>query len=144
MNLKDKIETIMSSRLTIVKEETPVSELKKLFKRRLIHHILVENNLGDIKGIVSTEDYARVSGFPSTDDQLLAQHIMTKDPITINSALPIKTAINYLLDNQYRAMPVIDDKGALVGLITPYDIMSRLMADFENKNLNSERVNRLP
>lgn len=137
MNLNETVEKIMTYGLTTVQEDTPFSQLKDLVKRRLLHHLLVENNKGNLLGIISTTDLGRISQFPVREDQLLAKHIMTSNPVKVTLGTPIKIVVDHFLDNRFRAIPVIDEKNTLVGIVTPYDIMTKLLADFEKKDLNS-------
>jgi len=66
-----------------------------------------------------------------TSDNLLAEHIMTPYPITIECETTMMDAVNFFLENQVRALPVVDWKGNFVGLITPYDMLKELSEEWE-------------
>ena len=44
-----------------------------------------------------------------------ATDIMDPDPTVVKSTDIIKTAIDYIMDNRYRNLPVVDDKGRYLG-----------------------------
>lgn len=119
----------MSTRLTVVGPGASFQELKMLFERRGIHHIPVEDEIGHILGIVSTEDLHRVSKFAPSLQDITAQNMMTPDPVCIEDDVPIGKALSILLDNRFRALPVVDKEKILVGIITPYDFLE--MAIYE-------------
>jgi CBS domain-containing protein len=139
MNINNKVEKIMTTDLTAVKENEPVYKLKDLFDRRLMHHVLVEDRMGELLGIVSTEDMARTAYFPYREEQLLAKHIMSVSPFSVTKDTSIKTVINHFLDNRFRAIPVVNENDVLIGIVTPYDIMSMVISEFEKEELKADK-----
>jgi len=119
---KLKVKDIMSRDLTCVTSNTSISNIAQLFTRRNIHHVLVENEDGELTGIISSEDLARMRS-KLFEDKLTASHIMTAYPITIHDNESIKKANSHFLNNQYRALPVMNDNEELVGIITPFDLL---------------------
>ena len=51
------------------------------------------------------------------------QRIMTKDFIAVSPDTSIDEAVSLLLDNKISGLPVIDDEGQLVGVISEVDII---------------------
>jgi acetoin utilization protein AcuB len=47
---------------------------------------------------------------------------MTKSPITIDPDAPLATAVATMTDRRIRHLPVVDDQGQLVGMITDRDL----------------------
>ncbi len=126
MDLSASVKTIMSSDLVTVDSTTPVKVLKTKFKRRGIHHILVDDEHDNLLGIISTEDLLRTAHFPVKEELLLAKHIMTVSPVKVHLDASIKSAIEIFLDNYFRAIPIVDAEEKLVGIITPYDVLAAL------------------
>lgn len=48
--------------------------------------------------------------------------IMTKNPITIEQDRPIRGAIDVMVERKIRHLPVVDERGAVVGIITDRDL----------------------
>jgi CBS domain-containing protein len=53
---------------------------------------------------------------------MLVQHWMTRDPISIEAETPFLEARLILKDKKIRHLPVVDDAGTLVGMITGMDL----------------------
>lgn len=56
---------------------------------------------------------------------LTAKDIMTKDVITVKPETSIETLAALLMNNQISGVPVLDDSGALYGIVTENDLISR-------------------
>ena len=48
---------------------------------------------------------------------------MTRDPIVVRDDTPINKALKIMRDNKVRRLPVLNDKGALVGIISERDLL---------------------
>jgi len=53
---------------------------------------------------------------------MLVKNAMTKDPFTIDPEAPLGTAIDVMRTNNVRHLPVVDDAGQLIGIITDRDL----------------------
>jgi CBS domain-containing protein len=49
--------------------------------------------------------------------------VMSRDPITVRAETPLKEAIQILAERRISGLPVIDDTGKLVGIISETDLM---------------------
>lgn len=117
----------MTTELTTVQKNTPYNELKTLFNRRGIHHLLVEDKNGKLAGIISTEDLARSKRFSVFADKMLAEYIMTDSPTKLRQDSTIREAIQLFLENHFRALPIVNEDDIIVGIVTPFDIMYLLL-----------------
>ena len=54
---------------------------------------------------------------------LKARDIMTKDVITVTPDTDITQAAKLLLDNHFNGLPVVEDKGQLIGIICQDDLI---------------------
>ena len=63
---------------------------------------------------------------------MLIQDIMTPAPITVKASSSIVEAAKLLLDNHVSGLPVVDDKGSIVGIVSEGDFLRR-------GELNTER-----
>ncbi len=54
---------------------------------------------------------------------LKARDIMTKDVITVTPDTDITQAAKLLLDNHFNGLPVVDDRGRLIGIICQDDLI---------------------
>jgi CBS-domain-containing membrane protein len=59
------------------------------------------------------------------NSMLQAKDIMTKDPITVAPDAEITQAAKLLLEKDVNGLPVVDDKGKLVGIICQSDLIAQ-------------------
>lgn len=55
---------------------------------------------------------------------LTAEHYMSRGVVTIRPEATINEAINVLLERKISGLPVVDDQGRLVGVITEFALMA--------------------
>ena len=48
---------------------------------------------------------------------------MTRDPVVVRDDIPIDKALKIMRGNKVRRLPVINDKGALVGIVSERDLL---------------------
>ncbi|MGB3655600.1 MAG: CBS domain-containing protein [Rivularia sp. (in: cyanobacteria)] len=49
--------------------------------------------------------------------------VMTRDPITVKAETPLREAIKILAEKRISGLPVVDDAGKLIGVISETDLM---------------------
>jgi acetoin utilization protein AcuB len=54
---------------------------------------------------------------------MLVSERMTRDPVVIHDDTPIDEAMKIMRDNKVRRLPVLNDKGALVGIVSERDLL---------------------
>jgi len=59
---------------------------------------------------------------------LTAKEIMTREVITIRAEEPAPEALFKLIENQISGMPVVDDAGDMVGIITEKDLLNLILS----------------
>lgn len=63
--------------------------------------------------------------------------VMTGDVVTASPAMPLPEAAEVLVQRRLRAVPVIDDEGHVLGMITDRQLMTHFLPTLEN--LDGER-----
>jgi CBS domain-containing protein len=54
------------------------------------------------------------------------REVMTATPTTIDPQAPVETAVAVMRERGLRHLPVVDDRGALVGIVTDRDLRSAM------------------
>jgi len=127
MNLKNPVWEIMNTDLISISSDTKLEKIKEIFKSNSFHHLLVKDENDQLKGIISTADLDRANLLPVQVGKLLAMHIMTISVTTITPDTLIEKALDLFLNNRFRALPVVDESGKAVGILTPIDLMQTLV-----------------
>jgi CBS domain-containing protein len=58
-----------------------------------------------------------------------AAEFMTADVVTATPEMPVREAIRLLLDSEVAALPVLDDRGRLVGIVSELDALRHRVAE---------------
>jgi acetoin utilization protein AcuB len=58
---------------------------------------------------------------------MLVRDAMTPRPVTIDAEAPVETAVATMRERRLRHLPVVDDDGRLVGIVTDRDLRSTLL-----------------
>jgi CBS domain-containing protein len=82
-----------------------------------MHKVDVANALRSVK------KHSPQSRQDNNVEMLIAMDIMRTDVITAKPEMPLKEAAKVMVDNDIGALPVMDDHGHLVGLVTRRDIV---------------------
>jgi CBS domain-containing protein len=83
-------------------------------------------------GIVTERDVARMVGFSAKFfADMAVSEVMSKPLITINTDTSVKDALALMEQKDIRRLPVVDNKGQMVGIITAKDIFKVFMKIFK-------------
>lgn len=97
-----------------------------------IRHLPVIDGTGQVLGILSDRDVRAAIGDPmavyeeGARDRFNALRVsdyMTRDPITVNARDSLPSIAQLFVDHRLSAVPVVDDAGALVGVVSYLDIL---------------------
>jgi len=133
MNIQTPVSEIMTTRLITAKADDRVIKVKNLFEENNIHHIPVVDEIDQLLGIISKEDFLKLSYHVSLDtsgksfskkwyDNTKAREIMTKYPVTLDTEDTVGLAADIFMANKFHALPVVENN-QLVGIITTHDIL---------------------
>lgn len=133
---RTKVRDIMTSPVIIVAPQTPVPQASALMKERGIRHLPVIEN-GQLVGIVSRGDLreASISEAINADlyeisfllSRLLVSKLMTRQVVTISPDAPIVDAVELMTGNKIAGLPVVDETGSVIGIVTESDLLRLLL-----------------
>jgi acetoin utilization protein AcuB len=127
---------LMSRRLITIDPEAPLSAARDIFERHRFHHILVTEGVR-LVGIMSDRDLLKsLSPFLDTlsertlDTETLRRKVhtvMQRRVITTPIDATLEAASARIVKHGISSLPVIDQQGALAGIITWKDILRWLV-----------------
>lgn len=94
--------------------------------------IVIEEDMEPV-GIVTDRDIAlRVDARDLDARDAMAADIMTEDPVTVRAEDGLFEVTRVMKEHSVRRMPVVNDEGTLVGIITLDDVMALLSTELSN------------
>ncbi|MGD1913087.1 MAG: CBS domain-containing protein [Rivularia sp. (in: cyanobacteria)] len=144
---------VMTRDLITVKRQTPLGEAIKILAEKHISGLPVVDDAGELIGIISETDLmwqqAGVTPpayFMIFDSVIYLQNpinfqrdlhkalgqtvgeVMSKKPITISPDKPLPEAARLMRDRKIHRLPVLDNSGEIVGILTLSDIIREMAA----------------
>lgn len=133
------ITKVMSTDVTTIQRGQPISEAYEIFKDSPFHHLPVLDGQSPV-GVLSSTDILRlVYDVDGTDDRTLQVFLdsqfniddaMTPDPTSLPESATIKEAADLLSDGSMHSVIVLDDDGAIAGIVTTTDLVQFLVEQF--------------
>ena len=144
---------VMTRDLITVKRQTPLGEAIKILAEKHISGLPVVDDAGELIGIISETDLmwqqAGVTPpayFMIFDSVIYLQNpinfqrdlhkalgqtvgeVMSEKPITISPDKPLPEAARLMRDRKIHRLPVLDNSGEIVGILTLSDIIREMAA----------------
>jgi CBS domain-containing protein len=129
---RELVKDWMSRNVVTVSPNTTLPEAHQAMKTNGFRRLPVVDKHGDLIGILTLGDVRGAEASPASSlsvwelNYLLARlkvsSVMTTDPVTIGVDTTIGDAARKMLDTKVSGLPVMDDNGKLVGMITESDI----------------------
>lgn len=134
---KELVKDWMTKDVITISISSTLPEAHQIMMNEEIRRLPVVTNNGRLAGIITLGDVRGAQPSPATSlsiwelnyllSSLKVEKIMTPDPITIHGEATIGEAARTMLENRVSGLPVIDDAGKLMGIITESDIFSMVV-----------------
>ncbi|MCK9307188.1 MAG: CBS domain-containing protein [Methanoculleus sp.] len=110
-----------------VSPDTPAVEVARIMGEKNVGSVVVITGDNRPAGILTDRDLAvRVMAQEKNPGQVRAEEVMTRDVITFQDNMGIYEAITKMTDSGIRRMPVVDDAGKMIGIVTMDDMIRML------------------
>jgi acetoin utilization protein AcuB len=114
MRLKD----IMTTKVETVSPSVAIDGLRERMRMAGIHHLVV-SHAGNVLGVVSARDL--IGSRAGT-----VVEVMRRDPVVATPSTTVRRAANLMRGNGIGSLPVIDDRGRVVGIVTVSDLLEMI------------------
>ena len=131
------IQDWMTSEVFSVTPDTSLLKIGKLMRDNSLRRLAVVDEKNRVVGIISDRDVKDASPSKATTldmyemhyllAELKAKDIMTAKPITVKPTDSVEQAAMLMLDNKISGLPVVDDQGCLVGILSDRDVFKTLV-----------------
>jgi predicted transcriptional regulator len=116
----ETVADIMSTDLSTVGPEDPISLAASIMEWRHVRHVPVEDDAGRLVGVLSIRDVVRAP--PSVR---AIKEVMSTDVVFVSPLTSTASALQLMHDGKIDCLPVVEN-GQLVGLVTSHDLLTVL------------------
>ena len=128
-------EQIMSSPVQTLPEDAGLAEAWLLIRDRRFRHVPVLDHKGQVVGILSDRDLLReaagissaAGAVPQSPAWSSIRSLITRQVVTATPDTDIRQIARVFFEDRIGAMPIVEEKGGLVGLITRSDILRAII-----------------
>jgi CBS domain-containing protein len=127
------------SLVSATREMTVRAACRLMAEKRIGAMLVVENN--KIVGIFTERDALnKVLATGIDPDTTKLAQVMVSDPITIRADKPLGFALAMMADGGFRHVPVIDENGAPLGMVSARDALGQDMLELEKEMKRREEL----
>ncbi|NET55938.1 MAG: CBS domain-containing protein [Symploca sp. SIO2E6] len=156
--MSQTVAEVMTRDPIMVEPQTPIKEAIKLIAEHRISGLPVVDETGNLVGVISETDLLwQETGVeppvyimfldsviylenPARYDKELHKalgqtvgEVMSNEPSTVKPDQPLRQAARLMQEKSIRRLPVIDDSGKVIGILTPGDIVRAMAAKFDEQ-----------
>lgn len=141
------VSSTMTKNVIVQTEDQTIQAISRTIENNIGNVLIIRNNtLGnnignqyEVIGIITERDLVRIIGsFDQTLYHTPVQQLMSKPVISITSSSSLKDAIETMQLKGIRRLPIIEQDGKLVGIITARDIFKMII---KNQDTISSFIN---
>jgi acetoin utilization protein AcuB len=136
-----KVSEVMTKRLVTVESTTTLTEASKIMREKSIRHLIViDSSSGAFLGMMSDRDVKKfmspfIGSTRATPQDMATAQIevgkvmVSKDKVV--AAKPdeeVKSAVDKMLTKKFGSLPVLDEQGKAIGIVTRGDMLKLLMS----------------
>ncbi|HEY6001819.1 MAG TPA: DUF190 domain-containing protein [Anaeromyxobacter sp.] len=150
---------VMSRQVTSVGKDTPVREVAELMLGKVYRAVPVVDE-GVPVGIITNTDLVQKGGLGIRVDLLesldkpevhailerlastakVAADVMTSGPVTVDARTPLPRIAEIMTHRRLKRLPVVDEHGALAGMVSRFDLLRTAAGGLERKELVARDV----
>lgn len=139
MKRREPVSSIMTHNVFTVNLHDDLHRVVELINHHKIRHVPVVNG-DEVVGMISRTDVNRLtfsSLFEGQEDadeavmqMLTIEQVMTHKPRTIPASMTIRELAELFTEEEFHAMPVVDEENQLVGIVTTTDVIKYLLEQY--------------
>jgi CBS domain-containing protein len=131
MRRDERVTAVMTESVVVIEADRPVSEALECLEHYGIGHLPVMRD-GRLVGILSSADAAKLThflpkGVPGNrrflDERFRLEQFMSTPVVSVRSDATVGDAAEVLVKESVHAVPVVDDAGHVVGIVSTTDLI---------------------
>lgn len=128
-----RVGDVMAKNVVTVREDQLLADVAENLFQQGITGAPVVNAAGVCVGMITSVDFMRRQGSDNNDQPWsppineAVGHLMTRGARTVAPEVPLLDAARMMCDSHIHRLPVTDEKGQLVGILTSLDVVAALV-----------------
>ncbi|MGZ3418745.1 MAG: CBS domain-containing protein [Polyangiales bacterium] len=123
---------LMTENPITLHDDQTISEAWRTLASTDVRHLPVVNEEGDLVGMLSDRDLARLRDERLQDSRKPISDIMSTPSIAVTSDTEVSEVIDQLLDNRIGALPVVDVDSKVIGIVSYVDVLRAYRLEVES------------
>lgn len=119
---------LMTSELVTADPDTFVEDAAHTLLENNIGSIIVSGEEGGLEGILTNTDFIRIVAESKPKAKTTVERYMTTDVITVGAQDHVQAAADEMIEHGISHLPVVDEDGIVIGIITKTDLTAYLSA----------------
>ena len=134
------VKDIMTTNVITISEDKTMLEAQELMKGQNIRRVPVVDDIKRVLGIITDGDVGRASPSEASTlsryeanyllSRFKVRDVMTKDVITVRGNSGLEDIASQMYKHKINSLPVVDDKGCLIGIVTDSDLFRAMVEIF--------------
>jgi CBS domain-containing protein len=120
--MNDRLSSIMTPNVVTVNPDDTLATVKDILFSRGFHHVPVVEGT-KLCGIITSYDMVRLDLPFAEYKNIIVKDVMTKKVVTLTPNELIGAAAQIFLKHLFHGLPIVNDDGDLVGIVTTHDIL---------------------
>ena len=116
---------LMSDELHTASPDTLVEDAATVLLDNDIGSLLVVED-GELEGILTTTDFVEIVSESHPKAETTVSRYMTTDLVTTTAGTAIRDAADVMIEHGFHHLPVVDDDGTPIGMLTTTDLAGYL------------------
>lgn len=117
---------LMSTDIHTVTPDTTIVDAAAILVDEGIGSLVVVNDANEPVGMFTTTDLARLTADEQSPSETTVEEYMTTDFFTLNAGNGVRDAAAKMMGEGVHHLPVVDEDGAVIGMISTMDITAFL------------------
>ncbi|MCB9257446.1 MAG: CBS domain-containing protein [Chitinophagales bacterium] len=122
MDRDTQVSHLMTKKVIVADLKTKFSNILTLFLDYHIYHLPVVFD-DKLLGIISMTDALKYYRSGASEEDFQVEDIMTHNPKTLHANDTLAKAASILAEANFRTLPVVDDAGKIVGILSNKDLV---------------------
>ncbi len=120
--MNEQLQTIMTSKVVTLAADDTLGQAREVFMTKRIHHIPIVDGK-KLVGLITSWDIFKLGLSAVAYQDMRISEVMTTHLATLEPDQHIGAAAEVLMEHLFHAIPIVNDKHELVGIVTTYDIL---------------------